>query len=257
MTAAGILTGRRVLVTGGARGIGLATARAAQAQGARVAIADIDADVCRAAAADMPGAVALQMDVSDPQSVRDAAQAVMQAFGGLDGLVNNAAIVDASDTASVAPDRIDRIMAISGTSVLHVTQAMLPMLECSAQAAVVNTLSTQAFYAQPHAIAYAAAKGAALAITRNMAIDLAPKGIRVNAVAPGFIRTRMAILANGEHEHDQGVFSEFYVGLRKIPLGRGGTPEECAGAFLYLLSDLSSYVTGQVIVVDGGLTATY
>jgi 3-oxoacyl-[acyl-carrier protein] reductase len=88
-----------------------------------------------------------------------------------------------------------------------------------------------------------------------MAIDLAP--VRVNAVAPGFIDTRMAIMADGTHEHTTGWFRDVYIDRRKLPLGRAGTAQDCAGAFLFLLSDLSTYITGQCIAVDGGLTATY
>jgi 3-oxoacyl-[acyl-carrier protein] reductase len=90
-----------------------------------------------------------------------------------------------------------------------------------------------------------------------MAVDLAPRGIRVNAVAPGFIDTRMAIMADGAHEHATDWFKAIYVDHRRIPMARPGTPQDCAGAFLFLLSDMAAYITGQCLAVDGGLTATY
>ena len=152
---------------------------------------------------------------------------------------------------------MDKIMALNGTSVLRLSQAMLPLLQRSKHASIANTLSTQSFHGQPKGIAYRAAKGAALALTRCTAVDFAPLGIRVNGVAPGFIDTRMAIMPKGQHEHATTFFNDFYASARKIPLGRGGKAEECGGAFVYLLSKLSSYVTGQMITVDGGLTATY
>jgi NAD(P)-dependent dehydrogenase (short-subunit alcohol dehydrogenase family) len=110
-------------------------------------------------------------------------------------------------------------------------------------------------YGQRNSVAYATAKGGGLNLTRAMAIDLAP--VRVNAVAPGFIDTRMAIMSDGTHEHTADWFQDVYIRRGKIPLARPGKPEDCAGAFIFLLSDLSRYVTGQCIAVDGGLTATY
>ena len=199
----------------------------------------------------------LALDVTHASSIAAAAASLQQHFGGLDGLVNNAALLNESHAASVTADEMNRIMAANGTSILHVSQAMLPMLEKSPGAAIVNTLSTQSFFAQPHGTAYGAAKGAAVALTRCMAVDFAPLGIRVNGVAPGFINTRMAIMPDGKHEHETPLFRSFYAEARKIPLGRAGTAEECAGAFVFLLSPLSDYITGQVVTVDGGLTATY
>jgi len=257
IAGSGLLEGHRILITGAARGIGLALAKAAHAHGARVVLADIDHDECVARARDLAGAMALGLDVADDGSIRHAAAGLELALGGLDGLVNNAAMPDESNAATVAPEQINRVMSVNGTSVLRVSQAMLPLLQQSRHPSIVNTLSTQAFFGQPYTVAYGAAKGAALALTRLMAVDFAPHNIRVNGVAPGFIDTRMAVTADGVHEHDMQTFRTFYAGERKIPMGRGGTAEECAGAFLYLLSELSSYVTGQVIAVDGGLTATY
>jgi 3-oxoacyl-[acyl-carrier protein] reductase len=220
-------------------------------------MADIDGALCEKEAVNIPGAVAMETDVTNPASLAVAAAHLEQKFGRLDGLVNNAALLNESDAASVTAREMDRIMAANGTSVLHVSQAMLPLLRKSPHAAIVNTLSTQSFAAQPHGTAYGAAKGAALALTRCMAVDFAPLGIRVNGVAPGFINTRMAIMLDSNHEHETELFQSFYAGARKIPLARGGTPEDCAGAFIFLLSSLSSYITGQVITVDGGLMATY
>lgn len=256
-----LLADRRILVTGAARGIGLAVAKATLEAGARIALADIDDAECEAASAEFGApprnVLGLSMDVTDPQSIAAGMAKVRETFGGLDGLVNNAAILDESNAADVEVTRFDRVLSVNLTSILRVSQTALPMLTASSAPSIVNTLSTQALFGQPNSVAYATAKGGGLNLTRTMAIDLAPRGIRVNAVAPGFIDTRMAVTSTGEHEHQTDAFREFYIEARRIPLGRAGAPEDCAGAFLFLLSDFSKYITGQVIAVDGGLTATF
>ena len=243
-----MLSGRRILITGAARGIGLAVARAALEQGAQVASADIREIT-------LPGVTPIRMDVGQAASVAGAVALAVSALGGLDGLVNNAAILDDSHSATVTEDRFAEVLSTNLTSILRVTQAVLPHL--GPGAAIVNTLSTMALAAQPGGVAYATAKGGGLNLTRSLAIDLAPRGIRVNAVAPGFIDTAMAILPDGSHEHQTPQFRDWYLGQRKIPLARAGTPDDCAGAFVFLLSNHAAYITGQCLAVDGGLTATY
>jgi len=249
-----MIRGKRILVTGGARGIGLAVGEAARGAGAEVALADIDGDECAASAAAI-GAHAVTMDVADARSVARGVDAAVAAFGGLDGLVNNAAVFFEADTATLPESRFAEVLSVNLTSILRASQAALPHLR--GHGSIVNTLSTQAVFGRPNAAAYGAAKGGALNLTRALAVDFAPHGIRVNAVAPGFVDTRMAILPDGSHEHDQAGFRDLYVARRKIPLARAGTPAECAGAFLFFLSDSAAYVTGQCLAVDGGLTATY
>jgi NAD(P)-dependent dehydrogenase (short-subunit alcohol dehydrogenase family) len=249
-----MIEGKRILVTGAARGIGLAVAEAAVAAGAGVVLADIDGDLCQEAA-ERIGAHAITMDVGDAGSVSEGVAAAASRLGGLDGVVNNAAILDDSETETVSDVRFAEILSVNLTSILRVSQAALSHL--AGHGSIVNTLSTQAFFAQPGAAAYAAAKGGGLNLTRALALDFAPHGVRVNAVAPGFINTRMAIMPDGRHEHETDLFRNIYVGRRRIPLARAGKPAECAGAFLFFLSDAASYVTGQCLVVDGGLTTTY
>jgi NAD(P)-dependent dehydrogenase (short-subunit alcohol dehydrogenase family) len=244
-----MIDGKRILVTGAARGIGLAVAQAAARHGARVVVADVDQGAL--SAIDLPQVV---MDVGDTAPVAEGVARAVALLGGLDGLVNNAAILDESHSATVDPGHFADVLNINLTGILRVTQAALPHMQGGA---VVNTLSTQSWGAPPSSAAYATAKGGGLMLTRAMAVDLAPQGIRVNAVAPGFIATRMAVQADGIHEHQTPGFRSFYVEQRKIPLARPGTPEDCAGAFLFLLSDHARYITGQCLAVDGGLTATY
>jgi 3-oxoacyl-[acyl-carrier protein] reductase len=219
--------------------------------GAQVIAADVDTAALENEA--LPNCRKLYMDVADAASVGNALRGMKE----LDGLVNNAAVLDESHSATVSPSRIAQVMEINALSILKVTQACLSLLRQSPGSAIVNTLSTQSFFGQANSVAYAAAKGAALNITRCMAVDLAPDNIRVNGVAPGFINTRMALTAAGDHEHHTDWFKDIYVGRRKIPMARAGTAEDCAGAYIFLLSPLSQYITGQVITVDGGLTATY
>ena len=244
-----MLEGKRILITGAARGIGLAVAEAAAATGARVVLADIDGAALSGQA--LPHVV---MDVSDAASVAAGMVKTIAMLGGLDGLVNNAAMLDESHAATVTEARFERVLAVNLTSILRVSQAALPHL---GKGAIVNTLSTQAMFGQGNSVAYATAKGGGLNLTRAMAVDFAPQGVRVNAVAPGFIDTRMAVLSDGSHEHATDWFKDIYMARRKIPLGRPGTPQDCAGAFLFLLSDMAAYITGQCLAVDGGLTATY
>lgn len=244
-----MLEGKRILITGAARGIGLAVAEAAAAMGARVVLADIDG-----AALSGQALAHVVMDVSDAASVAAGVAKTIAMLGGLDGLVNNAAMLDESHAATVTEARFEQVLAVNLTSILRVSQAALPHL---GKGAIVNTLSTQAMFGQGNSVAYATAKGGGLNLTRAMAVDFAPQGVRVNAVAPGFIDTRMAILSDGSHEHATDWFKDIYMARRKIPLGRPGTPQDCAGAFLFLLSDMAAYITGQCLAVDGGLTATY
>jgi 3-oxoacyl-[acyl-carrier protein] reductase len=244
-----MLEGKRILITGAARGIGLAVAQAAIAKGARVVLADVDGAALAGQA--LPYVV---MDVSDASSVAAGMAQAVATLGCLDGLVNNAAMLDESHAADVTEARFERVLSVNLTSILRVSQAALPHL---GGGAIVNTLSTQAMFGQANSVAYATAKGGGLNLSRAMAVDFAPQSIRVNAVAPGFIDTRMAVMADGTHEHTTEWFKDIYVGRRKIPLARAGTPDDCAGAYLFLLSDMARYITGQCLAVDGGLTATY
>lgn len=248
-----LLKGKSVLVTGAARGIGLAVAEAIIAAGGTVAMADIDEAEVRAQARRL-NSIAVVMDVSDDGAVKSGVEQAAKALGTIDGLVNNAAMLDESHVALVTEHRFEKVISTNLTSILRVAQRVLPYLSQSG-GSIVNTLSTQAMFGQANSVAYATAKGGGLNLTRAMAIDLAP--VRVNAVAPGFIDTRMAIMSDGAHEHETDWFRDVYIARRKLPLGRPGTPQDCAGAFLFLLSDLSNYITGQCIAVDGGLTATY
>ena len=254
------LGGRHLLVTGAARGIGLAILRGALAEGAYVMACDIDAGAL-SDAADRIGdgrdrLLTAQVDVGDRTSV-EAALAPLADWPALDGLVNNAAMLDIGDAGTLSDARLADVLNVNLTGALRVTRAALPMLRRSSSASIVNTLSTQSFFAVPRSAAYATAKGGLQMLTRSMAVDFGAEGIRANAVAPGFIDTRMALTETGEHEHEMEDFTRHYIGAGRIPLRRPGTPEDCVGAFLFLLSDHARYITGQTICVDGGLTATY
>ena len=255
-----LLEGRRILITGAGRGIGLAVAGKCLAEGARVLLTDVDAGALAEAADGLSaGGSRLRpaaLDVSDPGSI-EAALSQIEDWAGLDGIVNNAAMLDIGHVADVPDDRWSRVLDVNLTGALRVTQAALPLLRQSASPAIVNTLSTQAFFGVPKSAAYATAKGGLFTLTRSMAVDFGSEGIRVNAVAPGFIDTRMALMEDGRHEHEQEDFRTHYIEAGRIPLRRPGKSEDCAGAFVFLLSDLSLYITGQTICVDGGLSATY
>jgi NAD(P)-dependent dehydrogenase (short-subunit alcohol dehydrogenase family) len=202
------------------------------------------------------GAHALPFDIRAAFEVHRPRDDIAARFGRLDGLVNYAAVPDEGGVGDTDPDRFDAAVSVDMTSMLPVTRAMLPLLHAGREASIVNTLSTQPFFGQPKIADHAAAKGGVTGLRRSMAVDLAPHGIRANGVAPGFIDTRMAVTADDAHGHADPAFRTVYLEGRRIPLGRPGTPDECAGALIFLLSTQAADITGQVLCVDGGLSAT-
>lgn len=244
------------LVTGAADGIGAATAELFAEQGAAVVIADIDerAGVAvrdRIAAAGGRAAF-VHGDVSKEADAEAMAEAAIKAFGALHVLVNNAAafVLEGIDASAAAWKRSLEVNVV-GTAL--VTRAAVPLIAQSGGGAIVNLASISSFVAQPRFVTYSATKAAILQMTRNLALDLAPKGIRVNAVCPGTILTR----ASRDHMAQTGTSLDEFVAEEapKHILNRVGQPREVAWAILFLASDEASFITGTHLMVDGGYTA--
>jgi NAD(P)-dependent dehydrogenase (short-subunit alcohol dehydrogenase family) len=254
------LKDRVAVVTGGARGIGRGIAERLAAEGARVVVADIDeAEAAKVAAALGSEAAAARVDIADAASVAALAETVSARHGRCEILVNNAAILDAVGFADMRFETYRRVIDINQDGAIRVTLALLPLLRRGGEGRrVLNIASIQGVRGARDALAYSTAKGAIVNFTRALACDLADEAIVVNAIAPGFIDTRMAILPDGSgHEHDTDWFKDIYLKYGRIPLRRAGTPEDIAGPAFFLCSDDARYVTGQILLVDGGVSATF
>lgn len=241
---------RTALVTGAASGIGAAVARRLAAAGDRLVLIDRDASRLSEVAGELADAVALPLDVSSADAAR-AVREELGAGGALDVLVNAAGVV-------VEPDddhALARTLEINLAAAVRLTTGLVPLLRRAAAPRVVNVGSVQADRAATGSVAYAASKGGLHAATRALAVELAPDGILVNAVAPGFIDTPMARLADGRTEYETDWFQSVYLEHGRLPLRRPGTPEEVAVAVSFLASPENTYVTGAVLAVDGGLGA--
>jgi NAD(P)-dependent dehydrogenase (short-subunit alcohol dehydrogenase family) len=256
------LFNRRALVTGAARGIGLEVARRLLREGARVAVADVDQTQLEAAKVSL-GAVEpdtlllVRCDVGNQASVRDLSENIDEEFGGLDILINNAAILDWTAIEDLTSARLQEILNVNLAGAINCIQAFVAALSRSASARIVNIASINGLRGTSSSIAYNASKAALINLTQCLAVDLAPRGILVNAVAPGFVDTRMSKLPDGSSEYGTDLFKDVYIKYRKILLGRPGQPEDIAGPVIFLSSDDARYVTGQVLVVDGGVTASF
>ena len=236
------------LVTGGARGIGLETAAMLTARGWRVAVADRDLPTGEERRQDprMADFLVLQVDVSDSASVDQAVAQVAQSFGRIDGLVNAAGFNRHQAVEALTEDAWQAIFDVHLGGTLRCCRAALPWLSQSPCASVVNFSSVAGRRGRPQRSAYSAAKAGIEALTRTMAIEWAEQHIRVNAVVPGFINTRLlqANLAQGRSKTDKL--------MQAIPMARFGEAREVAAVVAFLLSSDSSYMTGQSLVVDGG-----
>jgi NAD(P)-dependent dehydrogenase (short-subunit alcohol dehydrogenase family) len=239
-----MLTNRRILITGAARGLGRTFAEGALAAGAKVVIADILEAEGRATA-DALGVPFVPLDLAAPESVSACAAAAADALGGLDGLVNNGAITNSGGRMAEDLDIAtwDRVMDVNVRGTWLMTLAALPHLRRSGAGRVVNLASDTALWGAPKLLAYVASKGAVIAMTRSLAREFGEDGITVNAVAPGLTLVE-ATQYVPEARH------RFYAEGRAIK--RAQQPEDVSGTVLFLLSDAAAFVTGQVIPVNGG-----
>lgn len=245
-----LLTNKTAIITGAAsrRGLGKATAKLFAEHGARIAILDLDGTSATEAAADLPGEghIGLACDVTDKDACAAAAKDVLAKLGQIDILINNAGITQPLKIMGIEPKNYDAVLDVNLRGTLYMSQAVIPHMRSRASGAVVNISSVSAqrgggIFGGPH---YSAAKAGVLGLTKAMARELAPDGIRVNAVCPGFIATDIT----------GGALTDEMMGqiLDGIPMGRAGEASDVAGCCLFLASSLSAYVTGSEVDVNGG-----
>jgi NAD(P)-dependent dehydrogenase (short-subunit alcohol dehydrogenase family) len=241
------LTDRRILITGAARGLGLACATRFIAEGAKVMLADVLSDEGEAAAKTLgPNAGFTACDVSDRAQIAAAIEATVARWGGLDVLVNNAGIAPRGDILDTDPALFDRVIAINLTAAFHATQLAAPHMIKGGRGVVINMSSVNAVLTIPTLLAYNVAKGGLNQLTKNTAIALAPHNIRVVGIGPGTILTELARNAVLSDDAARRMI------MSRTPMGRAGEPEEIAAIAAFLASDDASYITGETIYADGG-----
>ena len=245
------LDDRIVLVTGASRGLGWETARAMAAAGARVVLNGRDPQTLKARADELGGAgydaAIAPFDVSDRDAVSAAFEEIRERFGGLDVLVGNAGIVHRGSLDELSLDDWQRVIDVNLTACFVLAREAARLMVARGSGRIVMMSSIMALIARPNVPAYVAAKGGLAALTRAIAVELGPRGITCNAIAPGYITTEMTadLAANPE-------FDEFV--RTRTPIGRWGRAEEIGSVAVFLASDAASYVNGHILVADGGLT---
>lgn len=249
-----LLQGKTAIVTGAASGMGKAIAQLFANQGASVVLADLNLEAAQGAARELPQGKghAVQTDVSDDQSVASLIQETISVFGGIEVLVNCAGVPQAfTPIEELTLEQWDRIMAVNTKSIYLTTRHAVPHMKAGKRGSIINIASIAGIRARPGLNAYCASKGAAIMLTKALAIELAPYQIRVNAINPGPAETPMlGKFINGDEDEVEAGKKEIFIS--SVPLGTLIQPEDIAQAALYLASDLSKIVTGEVMNVDGG-----
>jgi NAD(P)-dependent dehydrogenase (short-subunit alcohol dehydrogenase family) len=250
----GRLDGKVAVITGAGGGMGREAALLFSEEGAQVCVADVDAEAAEQTAADAREAFAVEVDVANPQHVRRMYEQTVERYGGIDVLYNNAGISPADDASilETEPDAWQRVHDVNAKGVYLCCKHGIPRLLERGGGSVINVASFVALVgAATSQIAYTASKGAVLSLSRELAVQFARQGVRVNALCPGPVETPLLLRIFGDDP-------EAYKRRRiHLPMGRLAKPREIVNAALFLASDDSSYVNGATFVVDGGLTAAY
>lgn len=233
------------IVTGGAKGIGFATAKRFAQEGAKVMIADVNSDAVKAAVDLIPGSEAYVVNVTDRASIEAAVDQIMQRHGRIDILINNAGITQDARLVKMTEAQFDTVIDVNLKGVFNCTQLVVPHMLEAGKGAVVNASSVVGIYGNFGQTNYCATKFGVIGFTKTWARELGPKGIRVNAVCPGFIATEML------KAMPENILQDI---KRRSWLGRLGTPEEMANVYLFLASDEASYVNGLALEASGGIS---
>ncbi|MEE2677791.1 MAG: glucose 1-dehydrogenase [Myxococcota bacterium] len=252
----GRLDGKVALISGGARGMGKAEARLFAEEGAKVAVCDVRDDQGKAVAEAIGAAAIYQhLDVTSEDGWSEAVAATTGAFGKLDVLVNNAGIAEAAPLAEMTLESYRRVTEVNQTGVfLGMRAAVAPMTEAGG-GSILNISSIDGLIGMNNILSYVASKWAVRGMTKTAAMELAPRGIRVNSIHPGFIHTSLAVEDESGLPEIHALLDEYTA--RVTPMGRTGEPEEIARLALFLASDESSYSTGSEFIADGGMIAGY
>ncbi len=250
------LQGKTALVTGGGRGIGRAICEAYLAEGANVAIADVDVSAAQEIVANNPdSAMAVRMDVTEQSSIDSGIRTIEEAWGGIDILVNNAGVFNMAPIAEVTRQDYRRQYDVNVGGTIFVTQAVVKGMKARGNGgAIINFASQAGRRGEPNIVIYCSTKAAVISITQSLALEFAPDNIRVNAIAPGVVDTPMWATVDGlfaKYENRPVGEKKRLVG-EAVPLGRMGDPEDIAGPCVFLASDEARYVTAQTLNVDGG-----
>ncbi len=247
------LAGKVTIVTGAGSGIGRASAIRFAEEGARVTCVDVHRDTAEATAAEIgDAAVAVAADVSDPAAVRAYTNDTVERWGGLHVVFNNAGVNLPGIFHEASDEVVDRTLAVNVKGPLYGCRYAIPHMLRGGGGSLINTSSVNGIVAEPFLAIYATSKGAIIMLSKGIALDYAKQGIRCNAIAPGWVDTPV----NYAHAEMLGGLDKVYADIDSFqPIGRPGEPREIANVALFLASDESSFVTGSVLVADGGMTA--
>jgi len=250
------LEGKVAIVTGGGSGIGAATARRFAAEGARVVVTGRRPEPLGAVADDIDG-LEIAGDVGDPAHATTVVERARERFGGVDVVVANAATGEGHDALGIDDEGWQRTLDVNLTGPLRLARAALPSMLERGGGSIVLVSSVTGLFAPRESLAYATTKTALLGLMRSLAVDFGPRGVRANAVCPGWVTTEMGDRAMGTLAEDRSVDRDeaYRLVTEHVPLRRPATPEEIANCCLFLASDESSIVTGAVLVADGGQSA--
>ena len=253
------LKNKKAIVTGGSRGIGEGIVKRLYNEGAEIIIADIREELAENLIKDLDynQISFFQADLSQEEEIKKLMDYTKTKWGSLDFLINNAGIEDGYTLADQTYEAYRKTMKVNMDAPFLCSKYALSLLEKSQTARIVMITSIQGVRGYKGNISYNTAKGGLINMTRVLAVELAEKNILVNSVAPGFINTPLSVMKDGNLEWDTDWFNDVYLKYEKLPMGRYGNPDDIAGAVYFFCSEDSKYVTGQTLLVDGGVSSTF